>query len=136
MREIKFRAWDKEKKEWININREFVNWGNSEYLNLASKNSKNLFLNDNEHKEGWVWEQFTGLHDKDGKEIYENDVVEFNDDSRFEGESDTFLNKGVVCWEDSLGGFTIYHRQNVPHDEDMWVGVEVMGNIHQDSQLL
>lgn len=70
MREIKFRGYSTEGK-WI-------------YLNVGNPSSEFI-----EEWKVWVEEivkkgrgkwQFTGLLDKSGKEIYENDVVKINDD--------------------------------------------------------
>ena len=57
MKEIKFRAWDETEKH-------MYNWGN-----LINQNLKNIFTI-TEHC-GYVLMQYTGLHDKNGKEIYE-----------------------------------------------------------------
>jgi uncharacterized phage protein (TIGR01671 family) len=63
MREIKFRGWDEEQKKMIGW--EFLSLGKGELLNL-----KGVM-------------QFTGLLDKQGKEIYEGDIL-----------------KGYACYED------------------------------------
>ena len=63
MREIKFRAWDKKKKKMLQPDHDafdFITINDLSKLNLE-------FL------------QYTGLKDKNGKEIFEGDVLSFND---------------------------------------------------------
>lgn len=65
MREIKFRAWDTEKKEWVEsfAGFDFVEPDSqSEAFWLSAPESIKLM-------------QYTGLKDKNDKEIYEGDII-------------------------------------------------------------
>jgi len=69
MREIKFRIWNTE--EYYYTDPEHLgeyHFGIGKGIDNASKDK---IYNTSE----WVWQQFTGLKDKNGKEIYESDIV-------------------------------------------------------------
>lgn len=65
MREIKFRIWDIIHKKWLE------NFTVYQYGNIAS-NGEWL------ETDSIIKSQFTGLLDKNGKEIYEGDIVRIN----------------------------------------------------------
>lgn len=82
--------------------------------------------------------QFTGLHDKNGKEIYEGDVISFEDKYQYYViyEDAKFVCKHAAK-SNSLQGI-IWGPLHRFFDPDFLVygGVEVIGNIHEHPELL
>lgn len=76
---------------------------------------------------GWVWLQFTGLLDKNGKEIYEGDIVRISDDfieiMEWVGDGDWMGEK------QPLVGFV--HHQSIYKKP-----IEVIGNIYENPELV
>lgn len=67
MRTIKFRIWDK-------ICKEFARQDDlMEYSDFDVCYFNNLF-----DQKDYIFQQFTGLHDKNGREIYEGDLVKYS----------------------------------------------------------
>lgn len=76
--------------------------------------------------------QFTGLHDKNGKEIYEKDIVRFGG---FIGKPDFDL--GVVEWFDRLCAFVVHPIDN----PNLYVlckdyAYTVVGNVYDNPELI
>ena len=73
MREIKFRIWDTENKEMLKVQEldfEPTFYGGR----IAIRPDQ---YNDYFDTEDMILMQYTGLHDKNGKEIYEGDILKF-----------------------------------------------------------
>ena len=93
--------------------------------------------------------QYTGLKDKNGKEIYEGDIVDwlffYNGFGRNGGviECDTIV-RGIIKWQQ--GGFILEVIENDFEDTgfysisalytDTEADVEVVGNIHDNPELI
>lgn len=77
MREIKFRIWDVENKKMLKVKEldfEATFYGGR----IAIRPKK---CNDYFDTEDVILMQYTGLKDKNGKEIYEGDIIEYCDDT-------------------------------------------------------
>ena len=109
MREIKFRAWDKDRREMI-FN-EFT---------LHPSGFATTFGSEVD----WPIMQFTGLHDLHGAEIYEGDVLR-------EGKK-----KMDVFWN-TLGSGGWWFSENHCHVHKVNLNnIEVIGNIYENPELL
>lgn len=113
MREIKFRAWDKEKSK-MNKNFRFDEFND---------------VNDYFADDDFVFMQYTGLKDKNDKEIYEGDIAHFRTlngtkligEVKYDEDGVSFLITAKGCYAEYLNG--VY-------------ALEVVGNIYENKELL
>lgn len=108
MREIKFRYWNSVTNKMV--------------LEPEMPYKKGWTIEQLFSDRGWIWQQFTGLLDKHGKEIYEGDVLQ--------GREDTY----EVKWDTSMLQYVAYDGGRLA----LWAfnDPEVIGNIYENPELL
>ncbi len=122
-RDIKFRAWDE-------VSEKMLNW--NEFLDT---NMKNTFIAP--ESTGLILMQYTGLHDKNGKEIYDGDIITCK---QYIGGNfvDYHLEKGFVEFKD--GEFGVHREQgyylSIKKLLEYNYKIEVIGNIYDNPGLL
>lgn len=117
----KFRAWDKETQTMKGMAEIYRN--RNQEIELRPRD-KNIILM-----------QSTGLFDKNGKEIYEGDAVQFED--CYESSDFLYINTGIIEW--CQGGFHITNRHSVTMEDLLFeelLDVEIIGNIYANQELL
>lgn len=86
--------------------------------------------------EGVEFEQYTGLRDKNGDEIYEGDIVEEKINTGDYYVDGTYRYK--VVWDDDMLCWSLNPNSTSIH-KDLWEcnhSLKVVGNIHENQELL
>ena len=132
-REIKFRAWDEKYRKMIftgfHLLGEVMAFGGiEEYLFETQKEKDGLPT-----IERWndiIIMQYTGLYDKNGKEIYEGDIIIYED------------RKWLVEWSNDrwdMRNGNYYIRYDDEADDPgftNWNKAEIIGNIYENPELI
>ena len=121
---FKFRAWDKEEKIMVYC------WSE------ATEEQREKYCCLDDYDERFIVEQCTGLKDKNGRLIYENDLIKcpngiyriaVDDFGLWTAIYENNPLKGVVEWSDIVKNYA-FNQENVE--------IEVVGNIHKNADLL
>lgn len=126
MRKLRFRAWNK-KSRWMEHDLylsfdgfiyQRAEFGyNTPHTEIEMVNNENIVLM-----------QFTGLLDKNGREIWEGDIV------RFDGH--TWEEKFTACIIEKNGGFWADRKDGLGDYLGNFKYREVLGSIHEHPHLL
>jgi uncharacterized phage protein (TIGR01671 family) len=112
MIEIKFRVWDTLREQMI-LNAHFC---------------FDLFAKDPER---YKFQQYTGLKDKGGREVYEGDIIDY----RFQGLKYAL----IVKWDNDCACFGLYRPDTLmakAHFHYDSIYTEIIGNIYENGDLL
>lgn len=137
MRDIKFRAWDKVSKKMLKIglvdldDMTVYNAKSGDFRFSYQRKTKYSETESFEDVERLIFMQYTGIKDKNEKEIFEGDIFVHNnqkfeviyDGTRFIGVDSDRSGNGYVCYVDS-------------HYKDGSSSIEVIGNIYENPELL
>lgn len=132
----KFRAWDVLAEKMIDEIL-MISFVRKEIIGKFSDGSTSVPLKfeDERNGEDVILMQSTGLKDNNGKEVFEGDVVQFEDCS--DASDFLYINTGIIEW--CQGGFHVTNRDSVLM-EDLLDGdsldVTIIGNIYKNRELL
>lgn len=116
-RSLKFRAWSNEHNrycDFVTLDEQgrWVGWTKTSGVFLTTLDI--------------IVEQYTGLKDKNGKEIYEGDIVRWVDDY----DENAYINFDEGCF------WVNWPINSERINGDMVDDLEVIGNIHENPELL
>lgn len=141
MREIKFRAWDKRAKQMYQVKN--LGLGKESWLRTATNYGKHPKTGYNKFYPSEVEiMQYTGIKDKNGKEIYEGDILQqihykfSNDEYGHKGFKKTIIQ---VFWDSKMAGFVfkVIKKTDTEMPENYTEPYrEVIGNIYDNPELL
>lgn len=141
MREIKFRAWDKKLNIMLKVDYlEFSQWWvQCERPDDAPKHNGDAFYSErnsfkNEGTDRHILMQYTGLKDKNEKEIYEGDIIE---GGYLNSLTQEFTSKKYIV-EFKKASFTGKLIGHSPFG-DTWLNFikgKIIGNIYENPELL
>lgn len=127
MRIIKFRVWDKENKEMLDVQE--LDYEDSYDGQPMIRTTK---YNDYFDTEEMLLMQYTGLKDIAGKEIYEGDIVAEN--GHYVNSNRLVYQK--IQWKESYSCWLRGEYQRLTPKNIKQYSIVVVGNIYENSNLL
>lgn len=126
MREMKFRFWDTVVESWCIDGKSETN-----IYDFAFRENMNwTYITKKEAKERIIVEQFTGIKDKNGKEIYEGDlVIHFGETMEVVNRHGCFYHKHLK--DEAYGSLHSINYPYAPLEDNIYY--EIIGNVHEST---
>lgn len=127
-REIKFRAWNKNYKKMFF----YPSWSTLHDSTVLVFEKEHEWVDESDYESNCILMQFTGLHDKNGLEIWEGDICKHAEDPSiflviF---NDGSFRKKYKTWDKTIK-FPYLEESDIK-----LLGIEVIGNIYETPELL
>lgn len=137
MRDIKFRAWHKNIKEMFEVGQITLKKGIWDY---QPEDRKYIGMSI-PYQPSFILMQYTGLHDKNGKEIYEGDIVKITENIL---KQKVIRLKPIIAdieWSEEYLTYTLITTSVKDAFESLTdyldeYDIEVIGNIYENKELL
>ena len=131
-REIKFRAYLKEEKKMVNV--ETIDFSEKSIQYLEKNEIIDIYLLRTKFLEDIELMQYTRIKDKNGKEIYEGDILKYN--FPYDGRLKHVSPVKFLETEASFGIKDIYGNEIPLYTISANNYFEVIGNIYENKNLL
>lgn len=125
MREIKFRAWNKKTSKIVDL------YSITPLATDPNFNQDGLFI---PFDEDYILMQYIGRKDKNGREIFEGDIIKnyYNYYDEKEKKWIPVTENMSIIWNEHWCQFSFNSNRAVDH----WGEMEVIGNIYENPELL